>query len=104
LAGTEGAGSPFFSPDGEWIAFPSDRKIKKISVRGGAAVTLCDAPSRITLYNPAGEGTIRWNDPAIGIEWPGLNPVLSQKDSNAGTLADWLNSPQSEIFRFSPAV
>jgi serine/threonine-protein kinase len=39
LAGTEGAKSPFFSPDGQWIAFHSDRKIKKISVSGGAAVT-----------------------------------------------------------------
>jgi dTDP-4-dehydrorhamnose 3,5-epimerase len=56
------------------------------------------------FYNPAGEGTIRWNDPAIGISWPRFDPVLSQKDSSAGTLADWLNSPQSEIFRFSPAV
>ena len=56
------------------------------------------------LYNPAGEGSIRWNDPAIGIKWPGSDPVLSQKDGNAGTLADWVNSPQAEIFRFSPAV
>ena len=31
LAGTEGAASPVFSPDGQWIAFNSDRKIKKIS-------------------------------------------------------------------------
>jgi dTDP-4-dehydrorhamnose 3,5-epimerase len=56
------------------------------------------------LYNPPGEGTILWNDPAIGIQWPGLTPTLSQKDSNAGTLADWLNSPPSETFRFTPAV
>ena len=48
LAGTEGAKSPLFSPDGQWIAFNSDRKIKKISAGGGAAVTLCDAPSHQT--------------------------------------------------------
>jgi dTDP-4-dehydrorhamnose 3,5-epimerase len=54
------------------------------------------------VYHPAGEGTIRWNDPGIGIKWPGCDPVLSQKDSTAGTLADWLDSPQSEIFRFNP--
>jgi len=47
LAGTEDATSPVFSPDGLWIAFNSDRKLKKISVRGGAAVTLCDAPGAI---------------------------------------------------------
>ena len=44
LAGTEGAESPFFSPDGQWIAFFAGGKLKKVSVTGGAAVTLCDAP------------------------------------------------------------
>jgi len=44
LAATEDARSPFFSPDGAWIGFFADGKLKKISVEGGAAVTLCDAP------------------------------------------------------------
>jgi hypothetical protein len=43
LAGTEGADSPFFSPDGKWIGFFADGKIKKIAVGGGDAVTICDA-------------------------------------------------------------
>ena len=44
VSGTEGTSpaSPFFSPDGKWIGFFSDSKLKKISVEGGAAVTLCD--------------------------------------------------------------
>jgi Tol biopolymer transport system component/tRNA A-37 threonylcarbamoyl transferase component Bud32 len=45
LAGTEGASAPFFSPDGHWLAFFAAGKLKKISVEGGAAVTLCNAPS-----------------------------------------------------------
>ena len=44
LAGTDGAASPFFSPDGQWLAFFAGGKLKKISVTGGAAVNLCDAP------------------------------------------------------------
>jgi len=43
LSGTEGARDPFFAPDGEWIAFFADAKLKKVSVSGGAAVTICDA-------------------------------------------------------------
>jgi Tol biopolymer transport system component/predicted Ser/Thr protein kinase len=43
LAGTEGAGGPFFSPDSRWIGFFADRKLKKISVEAGAPVTLCEA-------------------------------------------------------------
>jgi serine/threonine-protein kinase len=44
LSGTEGANMPFFSPDDRWIGFFADGKLKKISVGGGSAVTLCDAP------------------------------------------------------------
>jgi serine/threonine-protein kinase len=44
LSGTENARDPFFSPDSQWIGFFADGKLKKISVQGGPAVTLCDAP------------------------------------------------------------
>jgi eukaryotic-like serine/threonine-protein kinase len=43
LAGTEGASSPFFSPDGQWVGFFANRKLKIVSLRGGAPITLCDA-------------------------------------------------------------
>ncbi len=39
VPGTEGAVSPFFSPDGQWVGFFADGKLKKVSVSGGAAVT-----------------------------------------------------------------
>ena len=42
LSGTEDALSPFFSPDGQWIGFSAERKLKKIAVNGGASATLCD--------------------------------------------------------------
>ena len=45
LSGTEGARDPFFFPDGQWIGFFADGKLKKIAVTGGAPVPLCDAPS-----------------------------------------------------------
>jgi serine/threonine-protein kinase len=45
LAGTENAANPFFSPDGQWVGFFADRKLKKIPVQGGVTVTLCDAPA-----------------------------------------------------------
>jgi Protein kinase domain/WD40-like Beta Propeller Repeat len=43
LAGTENGRDPFFSPDSQWIGFFAGGKLKKISVLGGAPVTLCDA-------------------------------------------------------------
>jgi Tol biopolymer transport system component len=45
LAGTANARNPFFSPNGEWIGFFADGKLKKMPVRGGDPVVLADAPN-----------------------------------------------------------
>jgi serine/threonine-protein kinase len=42
IPGTEDARNPFFSPDGQWIAFLTSGKLKKVSLSSGASVTLCD--------------------------------------------------------------
>ncbi len=42
LPGTEGAASPFFSPDGNWIGFESGRLLQKIPLEGGPAFALCE--------------------------------------------------------------
>ena len=42
MAGTEGAASPFFSPDGQWIGFMAGTKLEKVAIGGGAAIMLCD--------------------------------------------------------------
>ena len=41
LAGTEGAIRPFWSPDSRLIGFAAGGEVKKISVQGGPAITLC---------------------------------------------------------------
>jgi serine/threonine-protein kinase len=48
LAGTASSSSaspfiPFFSPDGEWIAFFADGKVKKVAAEGGSTITLGEA-------------------------------------------------------------
>lgn len=52
------------------------------------------------IYNHAAESGIRWDDPAIGIEWPVDDPILSRKDVEAQTLAEWLERPEARHFRF----
>ncbi|CAN5737532.1 dTDP-4-dehydrorhamnose 3,5-epimerase [soil metagenome] len=41
-------------------------------------------------YAPSAEGCVRWDDPAIGIEWPdvGLVPTLAPKDARAPALTE----------------
>jgi serine/threonine-protein kinase len=43
ISGTEGAVNPFFSPDGQWLGFFASGKLKKVSVTGGASLTLGNA-------------------------------------------------------------
>lgn len=52
------------------------------------------------LYNPQGESNILWNDQALNIAWPLKNLIISERDKNANTLAEWLKKPESELFKF----
>jgi dTDP-4-dehydrorhamnose 3,5-epimerase len=54
------------------------------------------------LYNNKAESGILWNDPRIGIEWPvsANQAELSEKDKKAQTLAQWLEKPESDNFKF----
>lgn len=53
------------------------------------------------LYNPGGESEIRFDDPALGIEWPSMGGyLLSDKDRNAQTLAEWLAREESSAFQY----
>jgi serine/threonine protein kinase/Tol biopolymer transport system component len=48
LQGTDGADQPFFSPDGQWIAFVTGSKLRKVPVQGGTSVDIAD------VRNPRG--------------------------------------------------
>jgi Tol biopolymer transport system component len=118
LSGTVGAIDPFFSPDGAWIGFFAEGKLKKVSVTGGAPSTLCDAPSdrggtwtddgyiifapanRGTLFRiPSGGGTpeavTKLAEDEVTHRWPrailGGQAVLFAGASNGNT-ANWDNA------------
>ena len=76
LSGTENAHDPFFSPDGQWIGFFADGKLKKISVQGGGAVTLCDPPD-----DRGGS----WGDDGTIVFTPDNRIALSRVSSAGGT-------------------
>ena len=40
------------------------------------------------LYHPECDGGVRWDDPAIGIQWPISDPILSDKDRNLPLLGE----------------
>jgi serine/threonine-protein kinase len=93
LAGTEGGTQPFVSPDGQWVGFFADGKLKKVPLGGGAVATLCDA------REPEGgswgdDGTIVFAAGQKGglfrVSSRGATPEpLTKPDTQAGELAHW---------------
>lgn len=52
------------------------------------------------VYNSKGESGIRWDDPDIGIKWPMMPSLISEKDRKAQTLKEWLQSPHAKHFTY----
>jgi eukaryotic-like serine/threonine-protein kinase len=75
IAGTEGASSPFFSPDGTWIGFRAANTIKKVATGGGAPVTIADAEA----------GNASWGDD--NIIYFAAPDGISSVPSTGGTVA-----------------
>jgi serine/threonine-protein kinase len=45
MPGTEGGSAPFFSPDGRWVGFYANGALHRVSVDGGAALMIGEAPA-----------------------------------------------------------
>jgi serine/threonine-protein kinase len=74
LSKTENGRDPFFSPDGKWIGFFADGKLRKIPAQGGAVVDLANAPD--------GRGA-SWSDGSIVVALDSSGG-LSRIPENAG--------------------
>lgn len=87
------AGSPSF---GKWVGFSlNDENKQQLYVPAGFAHGFCvtsDTAEVVykctSLYQPQQEGSLLWNDPEIGIDWPIETPNLSEKDRHGVKLAN----------------
>ena len=90
LADTHGATFPFWSADGQSLAFFADGKLKKLDVSGGPVQTLCDAPAGrggtwnkdgVIVFTPDGQnGMGLYRVSASG----GTPTAISKPDPNRG--------------------
>jgi Tol biopolymer transport system component len=76
IPGTEGAVQPFFSPDGQWLGFFADGKLKKISVSGGPSISLADGA------DPRGAS---WGSQGMIVFAPTRSSALMQVSDAGGT-------------------
>jgi serine/threonine-protein kinase len=87
IAGTDGAASPFFSPDGQWIGFWSGGALRKTPVAGGPATTICETA---TIFGASwgSDDTIVFADVRRGLlrvsAGGGTPEVLAQTDPKKG--------------------
>jgi dTDP-4-dehydrorhamnose 3,5-epimerase len=81
---------------GEWEAYElSDENALQLYCPEGFAHGFCvtsdsaDVVYKVsTYYDPATEGGFRYDDPAVGIEWPDLDLLPSERDKTAPSLSD----------------
>jgi dTDP-4-dehydrorhamnose 3,5-epimerase len=81
---------------GRWVGFVlSGSNFRQLWIPPGFAHGFCVLSERVHVeykctefYDRDDEIAILWNDPAIGIEWPGRDPILSTRDAAARTLAE----------------
>ncbi len=81
---------------GKWVGVElSSENKRQLYVPEGFAHGFCVTSDTVLfaykctdIYNPQCELSIKWDDPAIGIEWPVATPILSDKDINAVPLAE----------------
>jgi Tol biopolymer transport system component/predicted Ser/Thr protein kinase len=79
LVGTEGGTFPFWSPDGKYLGFFSNGKLRKIEAAGGPAQVLCDAPE--------GRGAA-WNEQGTIVFAPNIGGQLQRVSDGGGTPED----------------
>jgi serine/threonine-protein kinase len=69
LPGTEGADSPVFSPDGQWIAFFANRKVKKVAIAGGVPLTLADVDDEARGLGWESDASVLFNQGRVAGIW-----------------------------------
>jgi Tol biopolymer transport system component len=96
IAGTEGGAEPFWSPDGQWIAFFADQSLKKIPIPSGAPKTICKTEAT------SGGGS--WNRDGTILFAPGISGGLFRVSANGGTpqAVEKLDAGRSELAHLWP--
>ena len=94
-------GSPTFGKHVKQILSDENNLLLFIPVGFGHAFLTLSESATVNYkctgyYSRSAEGTVRWNDPDLNIDWGIQNPFTSEKDNSAQTLEEYLKNPAFE--------
>ena len=75
IPSTEGAATPFFSPDGKWVGLYGGGSLKRVHLQGGEPIAICDGASQGASWGE--DDTVLFTASAYG--------GLSRVSANGGT-------------------
>jgi len=94
LAGTDGASSPFWSPDSRSIGFFADGQLKRIDARGGPVATLCSADRSLGAS---------WGTSGTIVFTPTANSILMKVPEAGGVPVAATRFGPGEIMHWRPS-
>ena len=102
--GTEGGSGPFFSPDGRWVAFAANGKLRRMPTVGGPPTDICDLGTGNRFWGGdwGSEGTVAFSVGAAIMRVPatGGTPQELVRSEGIGlvVLPHWLPGERSLLY------
>jgi Tol biopolymer transport system component len=106
VAGTDGAASPFFSPDGQWLAFIATESLKKVRIGSGAPpLSLTTATDRggvwmdddTIIYSPTRVGPL-FRIPAAGGQSAAVTQITAGTPTTSHRFPTWITGRSALLF------
>jgi serine/threonine-protein kinase len=100
VPGTEGGFAPFFSPDGQWVGFFANQKIRKVLRTGGTPVSIADFAELGATRNVSAS----WDEPDTIFYTPDVSKGIWRVSAQGGTPSAVTTPTGRESFHPSPQL
>ena len=112
IGGTASAIAPVLSPDGEWVGFVADGRIKKVAISGGTPIVICQATDAIRGLSWGANGsivfgmanTVLWQVSADGGEPRPLSTLDPALDETSHRWPHVLPNGKAVVYAAGPSV
>jgi serine/threonine protein kinase/Tol biopolymer transport system component len=100
IPGAEGGFAPFFSPDGQWLGFFADRRLKKVLLSGGQPISIAD----VADIGVSSSGTASWETPDTIFFTPDVSSGIWRVSASGGAPTPVTTLADNEIVHYWPQL